>query len=263
MVAAIWSSSIESSRDFPLGFFLRFFNNHGLLDISQRPQWYVIEGGSRSYISGLTKDIQDIRVHCPVQSVKRQVNHIEINSRGQKECFDEVIFACHSDQALALLEDATNDEKSVLGAIPYCDNDVVLHTDIRLLPKRKKAHASWNYWIDSSSSDLPSVTYNMNILQGLKSKKTYCVSLNQTNNIDPKHLVKSFSYAHPVFTRESIAAQQKRSTICGHGRTHFCGAYWYNGFHEDGVNSALDVCERFGLNLDSQTSQPEQLLGVA
>lgn len=252
MVAAIWSSSIESSRDFPLRFFLRFFNNHGLLDITQRPQWYVIEGGSRSYIPGLTGNIQKIRVNTPVQTVKRHKDYVEVVSQHQSEIFDEVIFACHSDQVLALLTDANAAETSVLGDIKYRDNDVVLHTDAQLLPKRKKAYASWNYRLNSSSNQLSSVTYNMNILQGLRTNTTLCVTLNQTNKIDPKKILRRFTYAHPVFSLESLSAQQKRKDICGHNHTHFCGAYWYNGFHEDGVRSALDVCQRFGITLDSE-----------
>lgn len=251
MTSAIWSSSIDHCLDFPLAFFLRFFNNHGLLEISQRPQWYVIEGGSRRYVPRLTRNIQDIRVNSPVQAVKRYADHIEITCQQQKEKFDEVIFACHSDQALSLLTDSTQDEKSLLANIHYRNNDVVLHTDTKLLPLRKKAYASWNYWIDSNTDSLPCVTYNMNILQRLKIDTTLCVTLNQTSRIDPKKILRRFTYAHPVFSTQSIEAQQKRSIICGHNYTHFCGAYWYNGFHEDGVRSALDICKRFGITLES------------
>lgn len=254
MVAAIWSSSVQSCKDFPLRFFLRFFNNHGLLDIENRPQWYVLAGGSRSYIPKLSRNIQAIRLNSPVQSVQRHPNHVAISSLGQTELFDEVIFACHSDQALALLADASTDEQTILGAIPYRDNEVVLHTDTRLLPVRKAAHASWNYWLDADNDALPSVTYNMNILQGLSTATTYCVSLNQTEKIAPPAILRSFNYSHPVFTRESLAAQQQRTRICGYQRTHYCGAYWYNGFHEDGVNSALDVCQRFGVSLNNSAS---------
>ena len=251
MIAAIWSSSIQDCRDFPLPFFLQFFNNHGLLDISQRPQWYVIEGGSRSYIPGLTANIQDIRINTAVHQVKRHTEHVEIFSQHQSEVFDEVIFACHSDQALSLLADVSSEEQDILSHIKYRDNDVVLHTDTALLPTRKKAYASWNYRIDASATNPASVTYNMNILQGLNTDTTLCVSLNQTENIDPRKILRRFTYAHPVFSMESLAAQQKRASICGLNHTHFCGAYWYNGFHEDGVRSALDVCQRFGLDLDS------------
>ncbi|MDC1509403.1 FAD-dependent oxidoreductase [Oceanospirillaceae bacterium] len=256
MTAAIWSASINSCRDFPLQFFLSFLTNHGLLDIANRPQWYVIEGGSRSYIKGLTQSIQDIRLGTPVQWVTRHCEHVEITSDKGTEVFDEVIFACHSDQALHLLNDPSQQESKVLGAMKYRSNDVVLHTDKTLLPKRKNAYASWNYCIDPQVDELPTLTYNMNILQGLKTKQDLCVTLNQTQNIDPAHILRQFTYSHPVFSLESIAAQKQRHTICGDNLTHFCGAYWYNGFHEDGVKSALDVCQRFGVTLDTMETNP-------
>ena len=258
MTAAIWSASINSCRDFPLQFFLRFLSNHGLLDIANRPQWYVIEGGSRCYIPRLTKAIQDIRLNSAVESVTRHRDHVEVISQSGAELFDEVIFACHSDQALALLKDPSQDETEVLGAIKYRANDVVLHTDNRLLPKRKKAYASWNYCIDPLVDELPTLTYNMNILQGLKTEQDLCVTLNQTKRIDPQHILRQFTYAHPVFSLESITAQNQRHTICGNNLTHFCGAYWYNGFHEDGVKSALDVCQRFDITLDTTDAATQQ-----
>ncbi|MFT6276391.1 MAG: putative NAD/FAD-binding protein [Halioglobus sp.] len=250
MVAAIWSASINSCREFPFSFFLRFFNNHGLLDIRNRPQWYVIKGGSRSYIPALTEALTDIRLSTPVQSVRRIDGKVEITSDEQGTgssvaLFDDVIFACHSDQALHLLSDATAAEQNILGRMAYCKNEVVLHTDDKMLPKAKKALASWNYWLDSNSSDLPSVTYSMNILQGLDTESAVCVTLNRTADIAPEKILRQFTYAHPVFTSDSIAAQKQRSEICGQQHTHFCGAYWANGFHEDGVKSALDICLRF------------------
>jgi hypothetical protein len=251
MTAAIWSASINSCRDFPLQFFLRFLSNHGLLDIVNRPQWYVIKGGSRSYIPKLTQSIQDIRLNSAVASVTRHDGHVDITSNNKIESFDEVIFACHSNQVLALLTDPSTSESQVLGAMKYRNNDVVLHTDKSLLPTHKKAYASWNYCIDPQVDELPTLTYNMNILQGLKTEQDLCVTLNQTKRIDPQHILRRFTYAHPVFSVESIAAQSQRNTICGNNLTHFCGAYWYNGFHEDGVSSALDVCLRFGFTLDA------------
>ena len=251
MTAAIWSTSISSCRDFPLQFFLSFLSNHGLLDITNRPQWYVIEGGSRSYIPGLTQSIQDIRLNSAVSSVKRCDGFVEVTSQGCSEAFDEVIFACHSDQALSLLNDPSKVEAQVLGGIKYRANDLVLHTDKTILPQRKRAYASWNYCIDPQVDTLPTLTYNMNILQGLKTEQDLCVTLNQTKRIAPQHILRRFTYSHPVFTLESIAAQKMRTKICGKNLTHFCGAYWYNGFHEDGVRSALDVCQRFGMSLDN------------
>ncbi|ATG73316.1 FAD-dependent oxidoreductase [Zobellella denitrificans] len=246
MVAAIWSSSLADSRDFPLAFFLRFFNHHGLLNLVDRPQWYVIEGGSRSYIPALTASLRDIRLNSPVLGIRRQADGVRIHSRAGEETFDQVILACHADQALGLLSDASEAERQVLGGLPYRDNEVVLHTDTRLLPREPRAWASWNYWLDGGEEALPSVTYNMNILQGLQAAETLCVTLNRSRDIDPARILRRFTYAHPVYHREAIRAQGRRGEICGRDRTHFCGAYWYNGFHEDGVRSALDVCARFG-----------------
>ncbi|ART83546.1 FAD-dependent oxidoreductase [Oceanisphaera profunda] len=249
MVAAIWSSSLADSRDFPLAFFLRFFNHHGLLNLIDRPQWYVVEGGSRSYIPGLTAPLTDIRLNTPVLGIRRHEQGVTITTATGSEDFDEVVLACHSDQALRMLTDATEVERAVLGGLEYRDNEVILHTDTRLLPKEPRAWASWNYWLDGSADALPAVTYNMNILQGIQSEQTLCVTLNRGDAIAPEHILRRFSYAHPVYNQAAITAQARRAEICGQQHTHFCGAYWYNGFHEDGVNSALDVCARFGISL--------------
>ena len=249
MVAAIWSSSIDDAARFPFKFFLSFFSNHGLLNIINRPQWYVVKDGSRSYIPAMIRQVSDVRVGCPVQSIQRSVDNVIIRSCAGSEQFDDVILACHSDQALKLLADANDLEKSILADISYRENDVVLHTDRSLLPQNRKAWASWNFWQGFGRSAPPAVTYNMNILQGLDAGETFCVTLNRSDAIDEDKVLRRFSYAHPVFDDQSLAAQQRRDEICGSRHTHFCGAYWYNGFHEDGVRSALDVCKRFGLAL--------------
>ena len=249
MVAAIWSSSLEDARAFPLAFFLRFFNHHGLLNVVDRPQWYVIEGGSRSYIPALTQPLQDIRLGQAVSAVERIDSRVRLTVNGQQEIFDEVIIACHSDQALALLKDASSDEQAILGNLAYRNNDVVLHTDERLLPDNRRAWASWNFWQGEAEDTPPAVTYNMNILQGLDTPTTFCVTLNRSSVIDPTKILRRFTYAHPVYNQQTIDAQARRLDICGYRHTHFCGAYWYNGFHEDGVSSALDVCTRFGVTL--------------
>lgn len=255
MGAAIWSSSLADMRAFPLSFFLRFFLNHGLLDITNRPQWYVITGGSRAYIDPLTQGFKDkIRLDSPVTLVKRTPSGVEITVNGSVEHFDHVIFACHSDQALRLLAQPSEAELSVLGAMQYQANEVVLHTDASLLPKRKAAWASWNYWLDGSEGEesrLPALTYNMNILQHIDSKHTFCVSLNSTSRIEQSKILRQFTYHHPVFTTESIAAQQRKTEVSGVNNTWYCGAYWHNGFHEDGVKSALDVVTK----LESQIAQ--------
>lgn len=249
MVAAIWSSSLADTRAFPLAFFLRFFNHHGLLNLVDRPQWYVIEGGSSSYIPALTAPLTDIRLNTPVLAIHRKNDGVLITTATGTEHFDEVIIACHSDQALSMLADATDAEKSILGNLEYRDNEVVLHTYTHLLPREKRAWASWNYWLDGNEEALPALTYNMNILQGLTCNKTVCVTLNRTEAIAPEHILRRFTYAHPVYNQAAINAQARRDLICGKQHTHFCGAYWYNGFHEDGLRSALDVCSRFGVNL--------------
>lgn len=249
MVAAIWSSSVGDARTMPLRFFLQFFINHGLLEINNRPQWYVIPGGSRSYIPLLLEPIQNINRNCAVQSIERTKTGVVLTTSQGKENFDEVVIACHSDQALKLLKDASQEEISVLTLMKYRDNDVVLHTDTSMLPKRKAAWASWNYSLAGDINSPPAVTYNMNILQGLKAPETFCVTLNKTESIDPNKILGQYNYAHPVMDADMIKAQGQRNKICGKNHTHYCGAYWYNGFHEDGLRSALDVAARFGIYL--------------
>ncbi|MEZ9945552.1 NAD(P)/FAD-dependent oxidoreductase [Vibrio breoganii] len=246
MGAAIWSSTLADMRVFPLSFFLRFFLNHGLLDIKNRPQWYVIEGGSRAYIEPLTQGFFDkILLNSPVEKVQRTPVGVRLLVTGEWLQFDQVIFACHSDQALKILgEEQTQLETDVLGDMRYQANEVVLHTDTKLLPKRSKAWASWNYYLSGDQDQenrLPTLTYDMNILQHIQSEHTFCVSLNNSPNIDKDKILRSFIYHHPVFTRESIAAQGRSEELQGHNATWFCGAYWRNGFHEDGVYSALQV----------------------
>ena len=254
MCAAIWSASLAQTRQFPLTFFLQFFNNHGLLNISDRPQWYTIKGGSSTYIPPLIASFQDkVKLSCGVTNVKKVGDTWQVtDTSGAQAIFDHVIFACHSDQALAMLDTPTKAQQAVLGAIGFAENDVVMHKDTNQLPKRKLAWASWNYRLkdDAGEEERPaSVTYDMNILQRLDAPNTYCVTLNNTDEIDTSALLGSYQYAHPQFSEVMVNAQQRRSQICGVDNLHFCGAYWYNGFHEDGVHSALDVCERFGVNL--------------
>ncbi|MFV7785520.1 NAD(P)/FAD-dependent oxidoreductase [Shewanella marisflavi] len=251
MGAAIWSTSLAEMEQFELKFFIRFFYNHGLLNISDRPQWYVVPGGSRQYVKAILASLsQPVRLNSRIDKVTRQDDSVQLlMASGESHEFDEVIFACHSDQALALLGDASEAEKAVLGAIPYSRNEVVLHTDVGMLPNRRLAWASWNYRLDDNVSRPACVTYNMNILQGIDSDTTFCVTLNQSEEIDQGKVLRSFVYHHPVLNEASCRAQQRRLEICGQHHTHFVGAYWYNGFHEDGVRSALDVTKRFGMTL--------------
>ncbi|WP_298183114.1 FAD-dependent oxidoreductase [uncultured Pseudomonas sp.] len=247
MGAAIWSMSLHDMLGFPLQFFVRFFKNHGLLSVSDRPQWCVVEGGSSSYIAPLTESFkQHIRLNCPVTRVERDAEGVTLHSAQGSERFDKVVFACHSNQALALLAEPTRIEKDILGALPYADNDVVLHTDTRLLPQRPLAWASWNYRLGGPADQPAAVTYDMNILQGIQSETTFCVSLNQTALIDPSTILARYTYAHPQYSLAGTQAQARGEELLGANHSYFCGAYWANGFHEDGVVSALRVAREFG-----------------
>ncbi|MDA7747229.1 FAD-dependent oxidoreductase, partial [Psychromonas sp.] len=248
-----WSSSLTQMEGFEFRFFVQFFHNHGLLNIADRPQWYVIPKGSRSYLAPLCEPFKKrIHLSTKLHSIKRLDGKVTLTFEDQSDqIFDEVVIASHSDQALELLSDATIKERAVLSAMPYSENSVVLHTDISLLPARKAAWASWNYQLSADRTKAASVTYNMNILQGLTAEHTFCVTLNQKEAIAPEKILREFTYHHPIFSSESIKAQKQRDLICGLNHTHFAGAYWHNGFHEDGVRSAVEVAERFYCYLDA------------
>lgn len=252
MGAAIWSASERDIDRFPVCFFLRFFRNHGMLSVSDRPTWQVIQGGSEAYIPGLTNPLGErVYTHTPVNAVARDADGVTLTSRRGNERFDQVIIATHADQALSMLADATDDERSILGALPYQPNDVVLHTDTSVLPRSRRAWAAWNYHLPESPDEPVSVTYNMNILQNFhRAPETFCVTLNRAHAIDPSRIIKRFQYSHPRFTLEGVDAQNQYERIGGRHRTHYCGAYWSNGFHEDGVRSALRVCESLGEMLE-------------
>ena len=247
MGSAIWSADVSVMLDFPLQFFVRFFRNHGLLNIRNRPQWRVIEGGSREYLKPLCDTFSSrIRTGVQIAGVRRFDQGAEIRFEGDKrEFFDAVVFACHSDQALHLLDDPSPVEREILGAIPYQNNEVVLHTDTRLLPVNRRAWSSWNY-LKRPRCERATLTYNMNILQGISAPETFCVTLNDTAAINPHKILGQFEYAHPVFTLQGIAAQERWEEINSHN-TWYCGAYWRNGFHEDGVYSALRVAQGIGI----------------
>ncbi len=246
MAAAIWSAEPVSVLDMPVKFLFRFFSNHGLLQISDRPEWRVIKGGSRQYVNKLVAGHRDrIRLNSPVQCIRRLGSHVEIKSAtGGRELFDYVFVACHSDQALSLIKDATPEEREVLGAIHYQPNEAILHTDESLMPTQRSAWAAWNYHIPRDSTGHVAVTYNMNILQGLKANSQYLVTLNNDQRISPEKIIRTVRYEHPVYSRESVIAQQRQADL-NRDRTFYCGAYWGNGFHEDGVVSALNALGHF------------------
>ncbi|MEO9586715.1 MULTISPECIES: FAD-dependent oxidoreductase [Marinobacter] len=251
MGAAIWSAPEIVLEQFPIRFFLQFFNNHGMLSVDDRPTWRVISGGSARYVDAMMERLGErIHLNSPVSSVVREPDHVVVTVNNEHHHFDQVVFACHSDQALGMIADPSAEELDILGAITYQRNDVVLHTDSSVLPSNRRAWAAWNYFIPQHSTEPVSVTYNMNILQNFnEAPETFCVTLNRSQDIDPERIIKRFNYAHPVFTLEAVAAQKRYDEIGGHNRSHFCGAYWFNGFHEDGVNSALRVTQALGVEL--------------
>ena len=251
--AAIWSTVPNQMMDMPAIFFIRFFENHGMLQIVDRPNWWVITGGSKRYVEKMVDGFENkIRLSSPVKNVKREGGSITVQFGAnslESENFDSVIFATHSNQSLAMLDAPTKAEIEILSAIKYQKNDALLHYDDSILPKRKNAWSSWNYLLDEDQSKAVALTYNMNILQSLKSDRTFCVSLNSGSLVDESKVIKKLSYDHPLFTTSSINAQSRKHEISGKNNTYYCGAYWRNGFHEDGVVSALDVCKDFGESL--------------
>ena len=252
MGAAIWSTAANKTTEMPAAFYIRFFKNHGLLQIFNRPQWFVIKGGSKSYVQKIIEGFQEkILLSNPVIKVERNPSEVKIYCEKEADplFFDKVVFATHSDQALALLKDPSNDEKSVLEALPYQKNTAIVHTDVTLMPKIKKTWSSWNYLLSGDQNRPVTLTYNMNILQSLDAKPDFLVTLNSLNEINPSKIIKKIDYSHPLFTVNGVHAQKKKNQISGQNNTYYCGAYWGNGFHEDGVNSALDVCKAFGVSL--------------
>lgn len=246
MGAAIWSCPVGAFHEFPIRFIAEFYYNHGLLSIWRRPTWRVVSGGSRTYVQALIQEFRErIRLRAPVRAVRRLADCVQLQAGNDSPlAFDHVIFACHSDQALRILgDDATPTERELLSAFPYSRNVAVLHTDTSLLPRTRKAWASWNYRLGGGPDTPPSVTYNMNLLQGLRSRHTFCVTLNDTDRIAPGRVLQQFEYHHPVFTTHRAAAQARHAELINAHRTSFCGAYWRNGFHEDGVVSALAVVQ--------------------
>lgn len=260
MAAAIWSAEPQSIASMPARFLIRFFANHGMLQVEGRPQWRTVVGGSRSYLAPLVAPFRDrVLTSAPVQWITRTANGVTVEAAGQPlRTFDGVVVAAHSDQALRMLGDASEAERSVLAGVRYQHNDVVLHTDERLLPDRPRAWAAWNYRIPANAQKPAAVSYCMNHLQGLAAEPTFVVTLNQSASIDPAKVLRRLVYHHPIFDRAAIAAQQRLPEVQGKGRVWFCGAWCGNGFHEDGVQSALRVVADFGLSLDHLGAAPSE-----
>jgi predicted NAD/FAD-binding protein len=246
MGAAIWSTSPSAMLEFPARFFVRFLHNHGMLAVNGRPVWRTVRGGSRQYVDRLIAPFRRrLRLGTPVEWIRRPPGGVIVKPRGHEaEHFDAAFVACHSDQALALLADPDSSEREVLASIPYQRNDAVLHTDSRLMPRRRLAHAAWNYHVPSRDG-LVAVTYDMNILQRLQAPEPVLVTLNSGDAVDPARILKRITYHHPLFTPASVAAQARQRELNGARRTYYCGAWWRNGFHEDGVASAEAAIAHF------------------
>jgi len=248
MGAAIWSSPTPRMLDFPARFFVTFFHNHGMLTVKNRPQWRTVVGGSRRYVERLVAAFEDrVRINAPVEGVARETSGVRVRVAGEApERFDEVILACHTDQALRMLEDPSDAEREILSAMPYQGADCVLHHDASVLPRARRAWSAWNARVGDGGEPGVRVTYNMTMLQHLGTREPVCVSLNQTDEIDPGKVFARMVYHHPVYTVEGMRARGRYAEIGGVNRTHFCGAAWFNGFHEDGVRSAERVCSMIG-----------------
>jgi predicted NAD/FAD-binding protein len=248
MASALWSSPPEQILQFPARYLVQFMANHQMLQVSDRPEWRVVRGGSATYVDALRArwQVQE-RLHCPVRSVRRDGAGVVVESAAGSERFDQIVLACHSDQALALLADASADERDVLGAIAYQPNEVVLHTDASLLPRNRKAWAAWNAFMPGNPEAPCTVSYCMNLLQGLHSPEPFVVTLNRSEAINPDKVLRRLRYHHPVYNAASVAAQQRKHSIQGHNHTWFAGAYWGWGFHEDGIRSAVDVAAGLGV----------------
>lgn len=254
MGAAIWSTDPLHMLDFPARFFVRFLKNHGLLSINDRPTWRVVKGGSRRYLDAMSAPYRHaVRLSTPVESIRRLPGRVQVHlADGTADAFDHVFLACHSDQALAMLGDASHAEESILGALPYQRNVAVMHTDIRKMPRNRRAWAAWNYHVPTANRGAVGVTYNMNILQGLPCDETVLVTLNDVDDIDPSRVLRTMHYDHPLFTVAGAAAQQRQGELNGVRNTWYCGAYWRHGFHEDGVATALAATRQFKEHHESE-----------
>ena len=259
-VSAVWSADPGQLHDFPASFLAEFLSNHGALQFRGRPRWRTVCGGSQTYVERLVAPFVDrLRLRTPVRAVRRDVAGVALATDAGTERYDEVVLAVHSDQALAMLADPSREEREVLSAIPYVRNDAVLHTDATLLPQRRRAWASWNCHLVPEAAGRTTITYHMNRLQSLRAERELLVTLNLAERIDPATVIGEYRFDHPVYTRAGLAAQGRWAEISGARRTHYCGAYWRWGFHEDGVWSALRVCRE----LTAAPAEPVPVLALA
>lgn len=250
MASAVWSMSPDAIRGFPALTLLRFFQNHGMLGVNTHPKWKVVRGGSSTYLEPITAPYGD-RIHTStlISGVRRSADGVTLEFRdGPPRSFDQVVFACHGNQILPLLQTPTPAEQEILSGFTTSRNEVVLHTDSSILPSRTQARASWNYHLDQESDSGATLTYHMNRLQSLEVPEDYCVTMNPNGILDPEKVIRRMIYHHPLYTRDAIRSQARWGEISGRDRIHFCGAYWCYGFHEDGLNSALRVARALGVS---------------
>ncbi|HEX2584516.1 MAG TPA: FAD-dependent oxidoreductase, partial [Steroidobacteraceae bacterium] len=247
MGRSIWSASESAMLNFPARFFVDFFERHGFLNVDNRPRWRAIKGGSREYMKKLSKPFESqIYLNSAVIGVERNAHDVRVRTKhGDVHTFDYVVFACHSDQALRMLQKPSAEEQHILGAFPYQENEVLLHTDMRMLPRKPLARAAWNYHLLKNNQDRVALTYDMNVLQNLNAPMKFLVTLNRSDDIDPAKVMGRYTYDHPVYTPQAVAAQKQHSMLNGQQRSFYCGAYWRSGFHEDGVVSALNMLKDF------------------
>jgi predicted NAD/FAD-binding protein len=264
MASALWSSPAQTIMDFPAKYLVRFMDNHHMLQADNRPQWRVVAGGSSTYVTALQSRWRvDVRLGAPVQQIRRNVDGVMVKTAHSETRFDQVVLACHSDQALKLLADASDAEHDILSAMPYQENETVLHTDCRLLPKRRKAWAAWNAYVPADPGAECTVSYCMNLLQSLRSPEPFVVTLNRTADIAPEKIIAKMRYQHPVYSHASVAAKARRHEINGINRTWFAGAYWGFGFHEDGLRSGMDVAQALAAGGVRSGPEVAQVIGAA
>ncbi|MGH8214383.1 MAG: NAD(P)/FAD-dependent oxidoreductase [Rhodanobacteraceae bacterium] len=250
MASALWSSPSQRILDFPARYLVRFMANHQMLQMVGRPEWRVVRGGSARYVEAMRARwrVRE-RLNCPIRAVRRDAEGVELRADdGSRSRFDQVVLACHSDEALAMLADADSREHAILGAITYQANEAVLHTDATLLPRRHKAWAAWNAFVPRDPGVACTVSYCMNLLQGLDAPEPLVVTLNRGDVIDPGKVLRRMRYRHPQYSHAAVAAQGRKHEIQGRCRTWFAGAYWGWGFHEDGMRSAVDVAQALGVD---------------
>ena len=252
MASALWSSASARILSFPAKYLVQFMANHQMLQISDRPQWRVVRGGSSSYVRAMRAHWQvQERLSTPVRILLRDSDGVTVFTDQGAERFDQIVLACHSDQALRLLNDASEAEHAILGGMPYQANDTVLHTDASLLPRGRKAWAAWNATIPRDPADVCTVSYCMSLLQNIASPEPFVVTLNRTDAIDPAKILRRMRYHHPLYSHASVAAQARKAEIQGQRRTWFAGAYWGWGFHEDGMRSAVEVARALGVRWEA------------